>query len=317
MWNKVIPAIALVAFVCSQAYAAGESLSASLFEFNPPKLQQELKRQRTLRSVYRGIKETDAHHIERMGLRILLNEPTTVLASSRLRRVLAETKNLCAEKVEREKDRLAQWLEAAKCRSDFSEQYLAYDGPGDRVDPDFFIYTSPHKWLARVYGNVIFEIREHVPRGVDIAAHNLHEYGIDRKHGVADFSLTKLFVRKVMDKDEYLIPSHVPSRDIQAFEVYDGMSLNFNTASGAGNLARHLRRRYERSRFASASCVDLFDEEGRLIARLSSNRMVYVPQGDFQASHQALPRHILAELNALRAQGLEIFVSLASRSRVR
>lgn len=313
----MIAAITLVAIGFSQACAAGGGPSASVFEFNPPKVQQELNMQKTLRSLYRGIKETSEYDIERMGLRILLNIPTSVLASSRLRRALAETKDLSAEKVEREKERLADWLEAAKSREDFSERYLAYEGPGDREDPDFFVYTSPHKWLARVYGNVIFEIREHKPRGVDLAAHNLYEHGAARERALADFSPKKLLVRKVMDKDEYLIPSHIPHKDIQAFEVYDGLSLNFKTTSGAGNLARHLRRRYQRSRFAASSCIDVFDDCGRLIARLSRNQMAYVPKGDFEPSNHALPRHILAELNALRAEGMKLYVSLASRARVR
>lgn len=78
--------------------------------------------------------------------------------------------------------------------------------------PQAIQFLTPHKRFAEMYGEFVLHVREVVRRGIDVERYNYHLPSLGYRIG-------SIYSH---DVDEYLVPSHIPSWDIQVIKVRDG-----------------------------------------------------------------------------------------------
>lgn len=78
--------------------------------------------------------------------------------------------------------------------------------------PQAIQFLTPHKRFAEMYGEFVLHVREVVRRGIDVERYNYHLPSLGYRIGTIYSH----------DVDEYLVPSHIPSWDIQVIKVRDG-----------------------------------------------------------------------------------------------
>ncbi|MBI4860147.1 MAG: hypothetical protein HY815_07765 [Candidatus Riflebacteria bacterium] len=288
------------------AEAGGRSQAApvSLLRFNPEGIRLEFTRRERFTRLFMGIKEGAGLRTELMALRILLDDPGVGIGCPRLRKALAQNGACDGEGRAREVARLKEWIEEEAAKPGFSERHLWYRGEGGQIDPDFLIYTSPHPWVARCYGEVVFEIREATPRGVDLNALNREVYGFYDRLSLAEKLNPRLIViRQLLDRDEYVIPSHLPGSDLVAADIRARVPL---LAAGMVRISGRLMRRYRRGASSGSRWVDLVDRRDRPIARFSLDRSVPPPPGP--RSSQEIPGEVLEALRGITIRGFPVRV---------
>lgn len=85
-------------------------------------------------------------------------------------------------------------------------------GGGYNGTPQAIQFLTPHLEYAEGYGEFVLYIRESVKRGVDVERYNYHYPGLN-------YQIGSIYA---MDRNEYLVPSHIPSWDIQSIKVRNG-----------------------------------------------------------------------------------------------
>ncbi len=76
--------------------------------------------------------------------------------------------------------------------------------------PQAIQFLTPHKDAAERYGEFVLYVKEVVKRGIDVETYNTYAWG----HRRGDIY--------VHDRDEYMVPSHIPSWDVQRIKVRNG-----------------------------------------------------------------------------------------------
>ncbi|MBI3892691.1 MAG: hypothetical protein HY303_14310 [Candidatus Wallbacteria bacterium] len=273
------PAAEVVAGLPARSQAAPASaVPVSLFRFNTADSRERIAKRSAFCPVFMGMAERDGHVREILALRLLVEDPAICLASPRLlRSVLASTRPE-ASRLPEEMAALKDWIETRANAPEFSNRYLSYAGEGGSFDPDFLVYTSPHPFVAHLYGEIVLEIREQTPRGVDLNELNRAVYDYYRKLTLAQRLNPKAaLIRALLDRDEYVIPSHLPASDIAAADVYARLPVEL--AKGNVRLTGRLQRHYQRRTDGRHTWVDLLDRAGLLMARFSRDPSAPAPTG--------------------------------------
>ena len=78
--------------------------------------------------------------------------------------------------------------------------------------PQAIQFLTPHKSYAESYGEFVLHVKEVVRRGVDVERYNYHNPSWSYSIG----SIYRL------DRDEYMVPSHIPSWDVHVVKVRNG-----------------------------------------------------------------------------------------------
>jgi len=286
-----------------------EDRAVSLFRFNPDSVQRSWPEDR---SVYLGIKERDQNSIEMLGLKVLLGDSKDGLVCGRLLEHPADSDSINPEsRVQRIHD-LARWIEDSARLPEFRDQYLSYFGAGGHVDPDFLIYTSPHSNVARLYGEVIFEIREKVPRGVDLNRLNRLEYDYYEKLGWADqLNPKRILIREILDRDEYVIPSHVPHDEVESVTIRARLPKAFH--AGLARLTGRVQRRYRRGSSGVSTWVDMTDRNGKFMARIcfEEDRQT-IPVPEQPESTSAIPLAVRDAIESLEVEGKSVRIAYSA-----
>jgi hypothetical protein len=288
--------------------AAAPALAApSLLSFNVPRVQDDLRQRRRFHPVFTGIEERDGRPTEILALRVLLGDPEVAITSRRLRRAIAAAGGPGKASLAAEAARLSRWLEGETARPDFERRYLSYEGLGREDDPDFFIYTTPAAWLSRCYGEVVFEIREAVPRGVDLNTLNREVFRYYDRLSLADrLNPRATLIRHLFDRDEYVIPSLVPAGDIAAVEVR--ARLPIAGLSRSVQPGGRLQRRYVRGSAGASRWVDMRDRKGRGIARFTLDPAAPALDGP-RSTSGSVPPEIERAVRELRIAGRAVISS--------
>lgn len=288
-------------FLLALAVASAHAEPVSLFEHNTPSARASLPG----RPVFTAVEERDGSPTEIMALRVMLDDPAIELASKKLRTsVEGFGQPGTAERLAAAESELARWIRAEAAKPDFGAQWLSYAGPGGKKDPDWMIFTTPHAAIARLYGEVVFEVREAAPRGVDLNALNREVFEFYDSLPLRERLRPRgALIRGVLDRDEYVIPSHVPRGEVAAVEVRARLPQWLRTESV--QLAGRVMRRYTRDRAGAVRWVDLTDRKGAWIARFSLDP---APRPAGRRSSAELPPEIAAAVSALRIGGRPVLV---------
>lgn len=295
----------ILALVVASGLAAArlQAEPVSLLRFNPPGARAELAARQRAYPLHMGIKERDGHPTEHMVLRILLGDETVGIACERIRREL----DISSDAADRRESvrRLDAWIREATTSPDFAERYLSYRGESGEVDPDFLIYMTPHEKVARFYGEVILEIHEATPRGIDLNAVNRERYGYYDSLDLAEKLNPKAaLIRNFLDRDEYVIPSHVPADEIRAFTIR--ARLPRILGKRMVTLTGRKLRRYQRGGAGDHQWIDVQDRRGRHMARFTLAPEVEAAPPSTPRSRRDLPAELLERIAATRISGRRI-----------
>ena len=162
------------------------------------------------------------------------------------------------------------------------------------INPEsHFIYTTPHLGIARLYGPVVMVIEEMRPRGMDLngIAKDSNYYSLAQiLKNVSNLSFKCIVSDYVADRDEYVIPSFLPSRDIKSLIIYKP-----NKISKKGIIIPRVKRIYKKHYKNGRMIIDVLDHKDRLINRLSAHptKSVITPKNSKSAT--SLPTSIQAE----------------------
>jgi hypothetical protein len=294
--------LVLLAFAVASAHAQ----APSLLEHNTPAARARLVRREKFAPVYTAVEERDGSPTEIMALRVLLDDPAIELASKRLRQsVDGFGQPGTAARLAAAEQELARWIRAEAAKPEFARAWLSYAGPGGQKDPDWMIFTTPHAAIARLYGEVVFEVREETPRGVDLNALNREVFRFYDALPLRERLKPRgALIRGVLDRDEYVIPSHVPRGDVAAVEVRARLPQWLRTDSV--QLSGRVQRRYTRDRAGAVRWVDLTDRKGAWIARFSLDPAAPRPEGP--RSGAELPADVEAAVRGMRVGGRSVIV---------
>jgi hypothetical protein len=297
--SRLATALALALAAGATAEAAATDAPVSLAHFNTPDaLAAHEERIADGRPLFMAIKERDGLHTEALAIRILLGDESVGIACERLRDRIRERGNDPAGRRAAHQE-VATEIQAMAAAEDFADRYLWYRGEGGKVDPDFLIYTTPLEWVARMYGEVVFEIHEDVPRGVDLNRLNRERYEYYRTLTLREYLDPKgLAIRNVFDREEYVLPSHVPGHQVGAVTIR--ARLPRWLPQKMVRLTGRRRRRYERVHQGDRSWVDLRDRRGALLARLATNPEVPAPDATEPRSQQELEPELVGRLGRMR-----------------
>lgn len=176
--------------------------------------------------LYRGV--TNNQFNESQILSVLFNDTTSVSESRWLTKsifekasindstLLVRNRALFKEKKFDEKWDLfksaylevSQNIETLLNKSQFDEHVKI--GSSYNSTPQAINFLTPHYKYASGYGEYLVHVREVVKRGIDVERYNAQKY---------NYSIGSIYS---MDRDEYMVPSHIPSWDIQKIEVRNG-----------------------------------------------------------------------------------------------
>jgi hypothetical protein len=301
------PLRATLALVLAAGATAAPDTLVSLARFNTPgALAAHAGRIAEGRPLYMAIKERDGLHTEALAIRILLGDESVGIACERLRDRIRQRGNDTAGRRAAHLEVAAE-IEAMAGAEDFADRYLWYRGEGGKVDPDFLIYTTPLEWVARMYGEVVFEIHEDVPRGVDLNRLNRERYEYYRTLTMREYLDPKgLAIRNVFDREEYVLPSHVPGQQVRAVTIR--ARLPRWVPQKMVRMTGRRRRRYERVRQGDLSWVDLRDPRGALLARLATNPSIPPPDATELRSQRELEPELVGRLGRVRIGGRPVRV---------
>lgn len=133
-----------------------------------------------------------------------------------------------------------------------------------------FLFTTPHLALAACYGPVVLVIEEARPRGLDLngVAKDARYYSIGRfLRNLADLRFKTIVADFLLDRNEYVIPSRIPSDDITGMVVYGPSKVVVNRRLPL--VPPKAVRVYQKRRIDGGIVIDVFDDQNRLIERLS------------------------------------------------
>lgn len=94
--------------------------------------------------------------------------------------------------------------------SDFDEHIRV--GSSFNGTPQAIQFLTPHIAYAEGYGEYVLHIKETIQRGIDVERYNYH-------HPNWSYKIGSIYS---MDRDEYMVPSHIPQWDVQIIKVRNG-----------------------------------------------------------------------------------------------
>jgi hypothetical protein len=143
------------------------------------------------------------------------------------------------------------------------------------VANNHFVFATAAYGSAALYGPVIFAIRPEIRRGLDVASYLREKADFFRGLTTADrLSLKTIWVNLFCDRDEYLLASHIPNREIVGCDVRLDSArlpsvLSF-TLRRPGPLIRRYLKRCSNNRL----WLDVLDGSGARIGRLTADRVL-------------------------------------------
>lgn len=278
---------------------ASGSPRVSLHAFNPAPSRQSIENRQTFETLFMAIKEREQHAVEKLGISILLNASDRGIASERVR-ARAQELGGQAEGFQQAIAEVDAWIEAEAKDPKFVEKYLSYAGPGGKQDPDFLIYTSSRRSVARLYGEILFHIQPKTPRGVDLNSLN-EALGYKESLSWGDYlNPRKALIRNLFDRDEYVVPSSIPNQEVQGFEVLARLP---NPLPGkAVRLTGRRQRTYLRRGTPEHPWVEVFDRRNRRYGFLAPEGIEPVPD-HLESSSKSLPETVLEAFESLTVNG--------------
>jgi hypothetical protein len=163
--------------------------------------------------------------------------------------------------------------------------------PGKDIGEELsFLFTTPHLAIAACYGPVVLVIEECRPRGLDLngIARDAKYYSFKRVlENVARLRWKSIAADYVLDRDEYVIPSFIPSEDINGMIIYEPSKVVINQRLPL--VPPKVRRVYRKHQEQGATVIDVFDGQDRLIERLSATPWSTPVDPNLKRSPEKLP----------------------------